>query len=809
MVKRKKEPPSRIHSTSASNASTPKLHNASQSTGSRIKRSKVKVDVKSEPEQPEDNDLTLQIPGGWNWDQDGHGGEIEAEDGGEPLEEEPGQVKVKPKKKKRYEDSDAPLITWKGEHRDEYLDGNMSTEGRGRLFQGTCGRCSSLNAKYRCLDCFGLRMVCKDCLLHTHKDEPLHMIQRVSLKSLGLRVQLGHLPGTHCNHARAGHKDFAVLAWNGLHEVNVDFCGCETLAPHLQLMELGWWPSSYKDPRSAATFNLLRNYHITNLQAQAPPTDFLKALEQITDGSGLKSLPDREAQFLLMLRQWRHIKLAKRCGRCHDPTGVKGTSFGEAAVQCRACPHPNRNLPEGWDKVPKEDGFLHALFLSQDANFKQKARARANDHRDPALGDGWGTFVPNKEYLEEIAKHTDDYEISHCVGFNAIASANSKKSKGLRATGVAAISCARHETFRPNGMGDLQVGERQSNMDFIALFSLIGSVMLLVFLSYNIACQWMRHFRARMSTYPEYMHLPSWMNVIFKVPKFHLPVHIFKCHSPFSFGYTEGAAKTDGEGPERLWSWLNASARSMSMMSAGGRWDTMDDFTGFWNWRKVIGLQSSLVNRLVKVIPEAVVTARAFSAFTEALMDDHAEDLATWQKLVVDWERDQSNFCPYNVPEPKVSMAKIRKDLAEEEHRRELAGQNTPSSTAAGMLIEGIEIEQAQRALVATATKKKLTDFRQETLAKTRTKLLQRIQRYRLLLLQHLPFLRQLLEASPITSESTPETIPLFLPSSFNSELLKICPRDVLDMETQLRNAHTGGKDRRMRHGTFSGCTSH
>lgn len=36
----------------------------------------------------------------------------------------------------------------------------------------------------------------------------------------------------------------------------------------------------------------------------------------------------------------------------------------------------------------------------------------------------------------------------------------SKKVKGLRATGVGAVSCARHELFRPQGMGDLQKGER-------------------------------------------------------------------------------------------------------------------------------------------------------------------------------------------------------------------------------------------------------------------------------------------------------------------------------------------------------------
>ena len=52
-----------------------------------------------------------------------------------------------------------------------------------------------------------------------------------------------------------------------------------------------------------------------------------------------------------------------------------------------------------------------------------------------------------------------------------------KKLKGLRATGMAAVSCARHQLFRPLGMGDLQKGERYAhsffNLGFCFLISQI------------------------------------------------------------------------------------------------------------------------------------------------------------------------------------------------------------------------------------------------------------------------------------------------------------------------------------------------
>jgi hypothetical protein len=43
--------------------------------------------------------------------------------------------------------------------------------------------------------------------------------------------------------------------------------------------------------------------------------------------------------------------MLKRAGRAQDPTGANGTALGELAVECPACPHPGRNLPEGWESA--------------------------------------------------------------------------------------------------------------------------------------------------------------------------------------------------------------------------------------------------------------------------------------------------------------------------------------------------------------------------------------------------------------------------------------------------------------------------
>ena len=46
--------------------------------------------------------------------------------------------------------------------------------------------------------------------------------------------------------------------------------------------------------------------------------------------------------------------MLKRAGQGQDPAGASGTSKGELAVECPACPHPGRNLPEDWKDAPPE-----------------------------------------------------------------------------------------------------------------------------------------------------------------------------------------------------------------------------------------------------------------------------------------------------------------------------------------------------------------------------------------------------------------------------------------------------------------------
>lgn len=132
---------------------------------------------------------------------------------------------------------------------------------------------------------------------------------------------------------------------------------------------------------------------------------------------------------------------------------------------------------------------------------------------------------------------------------------------------------------------------RFCSMDYAFLCTMIGTTLLMLVLSYDIACQWSRNLAARIPKFPLSMQLDlSNMSVTTVIPKFHIYAHGKSCQSRWSLNYLRWMARTDGEGVEREWSHINPVALSTRLMGPGGRHNTLDDHWGAWNWRKVVGL---------------------------------------------------------------------------------------------------------------------------------------------------------------------------------------------------------------------------
>ncbi|KAJ6514876.1 hypothetical protein C8R47DRAFT_961701 [Mycena vitilis] len=688
--------------------------------------------------------------------------------------------------------------------RDIYLAQMLRRDGRGDAKTDACPRCKNADAIpiYRCADCTGATLYCKSCCVEKHVDNPLHIIEkwtgvcfeRKTLKELDLRIQFGHPPGERCVRAQAGNADFVVLHENAIQVVNVDFCGCDSEhreEPYIQLLRGGWFPATDDRTQTAATFAVLDSFHLHTLQAKTTVYDFYAVLERRTNNAGIKP-PNRYPAFLRMARQYRHIMMAKRGGRGHDPSGVFGTAAGELAVECPVCPIPNVNLPDGWEDAPPEKQFLYVLFLALDACFRLKRRMISSEIKDPGLGTGWAYVMENALYRHFLRTVTDQKEMSTCSGLAALDYANTKFSRGYSTTGVGMGVCARHEFVQPNGVGDLQKGERFANMDYI-----FGSILrhtdprLRKIVSYDIVCQWWKNLVGRLRELPPLVRISIILKLFrFVIPKMHIHSHTLDCQVKFSLNLVPGSGQTDGEGIERPWSFIGGVSSATRVSGPGSRHDTLDDHWSFWNWLKTIGLSALLRRRLDTARKEQAAQRAAFEAFSVQQVDR----VPAWKKMVEDFELDGTNPNPYEMKIGGLTEMEVRLQFATEEaEEAKLGVASLHDVTPSSFINAGLDLEDQQRRVRVQAELKKAgTTSMQINMKAMRAKLNRGVCRFRKLQATYMPAALQVLSkrATP-TTEELAEDIPLMLPSAL-SEVDRTgpgCVKGLADIENLLRAA--------------------
>ncbi|KAH9845982.1 hypothetical protein C2E23DRAFT_872607 [Lenzites betulinus] len=702
---------------------------------------------------------------------------------------------------------DEPMKAWIPK-RDEYLHELLRLEGRGGYARNRCESCpdgeTANEAVIRCCDCSPRPLCCGSCAVRQHAHTPYHRFQRwergvfviTSLKELGLTVRLGHaVDGYECSNPVRTRADFSVVHVNGRHNVSVMFCGCDKAGEagnHVQqLLRYRLYPATDSEPNTAFTFDLLEHYHIQSLQGKISMYDYYTSLERLTDNTGTLKLQDRYRGFMRVVAQWRHLKRLKRCGRGHDISGVEGTSPGELAVRCPACPRPNVNLPPNWDTVSDDLRFLYIMTVAIDACFRLKRRAVSNTGKDPILGSGWGYFVEDTGYQEVLRGYGNQDEMSTCTGLSAIDHANSKYSKGYAATGIGAVVCARHEFWLALGAGDLQLGERYINMDYIYVCALREYLVLNKIVSYDIACQWSKNILERIRNLPSHIQIPvPEGSVVYAIPKLHYGSHQQAGHSKFSLNYRVGSARTDGEGIERRWWWIQPIANSTKVMGPGMRQGVLEDQWGYSNWRKMVDLPWTLSARLKDALAEAHEQKIQYEVLTERLNDEH---IVLWEAEIEEWEANPEECDdPYVVTSQGMTEAETVQTLSEEEQATSAMPGFVAlhSVSVLGFLTCGLEIEGQQARLIEDV--KSVIPSKLAEIHERRTSLRRKIQKYRELQAVYMPVATSVLAEDDAcrTDVQHVELIRIGLPSEISaSRRTAVCSARLIEMEIRLRTA--------------------
>ncbi|KAI0067061.1 hypothetical protein BV25DRAFT_1912397 [Artomyces pyxidatus] len=721
--------------------------------------------------------------GGSDW-QDAYVG-----DSDEPASKrQRGLTRVPKKKKKRRVDL---LREWMG-IRNVFLDEIIRLEGlRGHPEPPLCCICQSATGLVRCEDCIEQQLMCEECICQVHSHEPLHRVSKwtgtffakFSLAAAGLAIQLGH-DGRPCATPRQHTNKITVIDITGIQSVAVRYCDCANVGTertYVQLLRAGWWPATSTRPRTVTTLRTLKTFHAMTIQGKMNAYDFWNGLVRVSDGTGLFQPKNQYKDFIRTIRCFRNIRALKRAGRAHDPAGIDATLFGELCVECPACPHPGRNLPEKWEDAPEEDQWKYASMFSMDANFKLKLKNRGLD--DVELAPGWAYFVPKKPYQEHIDKHKDEVEMKACGStFAAVDLANIPAQKRFSVNGVGAVICARHLFYLMNSVADLHKGKRYCSMDYILLSAIAQTAadMKKMVLTYDIACQFSKNFHRRMAQFPvEFQIDVSQTDITFLIPKFHLLAHGTPCQVSYSLNFTEGVGRTCGEGIEAGWADTNGASLSTREMSGEGRHEALDDFFGAINWRKTVGLGNQLHRALKQAVP---AYERKKAVFEESTATFPPAVLHKWEAMLAAWHADPKKPNPYREPECITTIADVKLELAQQEADEVNRGVVSLHETSASVFLSvGLDLEDQQRALrTKAAGEEAKTKIGKAALQDKRNALQHRIKAWRSIQAIYMPVASVLMarEANALGPEeivrdarSNIEDEKLWLPSAIPKEM--------------------------------------
>ncbi|KAG1896035.1 uncharacterized protein F5891DRAFT_1130408 [Suillus fuscotomentosus] len=565
------------------------------------------------------------------------------------------------------------LHLWRSDS-DLFLEEFLRLEGQGDYSQDICV-CGEEAATYCCQDCHGCELFCHLCMIRIHDRHLLHRMERwdgisfysVTLKSMGIRLQLGHASGVQCiNPLPAHNDDFFIIDYKGIYEVGLDFCGCAHAKPHIiQLLRVRLFPATTVDPKTAATFWALEYFQMLSFESKVSTFEFYKTAARLTDNTGIHIPKDRYEALLCMMREWRFIKQMKCAGQSHHPDGIGATKPGACTVLCPACPHAGKNLPDGWENAPSEIRFLYALFLAIDANFRLARRDVSSDIVDLGLNRGYAFFVEEHAYKDFICSREQVIqELSSCSSHNAVNLADLRVSHGLAATGAGTIDCIRHNFKWPCSVGDLQKGERYLNMDYLFFSSMQSSSEISTLnISYNIAS------------------------------------HVAKCQSNFSFNFIKGVGRTDGEAPEHGWANINPIVTSTREMGPGSRRNILDDHFNDWNWKKICAIGLIFHRKYNFALIEVQERVDDLINFEASLA---ADELVEWRRDIEAWEADRSQLNLFegramtstSMTQAAVRLALSMAEAAEIERGNNMSLHDDISPSV--LILSGLELEDQQ-----------------------------------------------------------------------------------------------------------------
>jgi hypothetical protein len=226
----------------------------------------------------------------------------------------------------------------------------LEAEGRP---QDTCVNCKAAEANWKCIGCLGQPVLCTGCCRDLHQLAPFHRVKQWAgtfwaaswLINVGAEIHLGH-EGQPCPRPRdwqtayTTHEEeeewedmddmdippagemadgaqssdalqvqtgapnltpvdegqvVTIIDISGIHRLVVRPCGCfsNADADDIQLMKMGFFPSTFTRIRTVFTFQVLDDYRRDNLVCNTTAYQYFKKLRRVTSSAFPHTVPVR------------------------------------------------------------------------------------------------------------------------------------------------------------------------------------------------------------------------------------------------------------------------------------------------------------------------------------------------------------------------------------------------------------------------------------------------------------------------------------------------------------------------------------
>ena len=85
-------------------------------------------------------------------------------------------------------------------------------------------------------------------------------------------------------HGKDRHPLLTIVDRSGIHEIGVNWCCCSEAPEHeMQLMMVGLFPATFRNPKMAFTFRVLEDFHLDNLECKTTPSQYFSRLRRLTN----------------------------------------------------------------------------------------------------------------------------------------------------------------------------------------------------------------------------------------------------------------------------------------------------------------------------------------------------------------------------------------------------------------------------------------------------------------------------------------------------------------------------------------------